>query len=291
MTKLPFIKMHGAGNDFVVFDALAHPLPDGFDFAAAAPPLCRRHFGLGADGVLLLERADKTRDARAAVRMQMWNPDGSEDMCGNGLRCIAFLAHLRGHVAADEFTVQTLAGMRAARVFGDGRVRVAMGEPRFELSAVPMRAPDGWESERAVEYSLPVGAGTVPRATTLSTGTAHTVIFLDEPLAGEKFEQFSPQIENHAWFPERTSIMWTRVEDEHNLRLRIWERGAGETLACGTGACAAAVAAQITGRAQPPIHVHSGGGVLTIEWQEGAEIQMTGPARVVFEGNCETSTL
>jgi len=277
--------MHGAGNDFVVLDALRNPLPADFNFPAVAQQLCRRHFGAGADGLLLLTDAED--ENHAAVRMRLWNPDGSEDMCGNGLRCIARLAHARGHVAANQFTVQTLAGLRAAHVLEDGRVRVAMGEPRFDLAAVPMRPDDHWESERAVEYSLPVGEEKIPHVTTLSTGTAHTVIFLDEPLADEEFERLSPQIENHVWFPERTSVLWARIEDEHNVRLRIWERGAGETLACGTGACAAAVAAQITNRAQPPVRVHSRGGVLTIEWAPGAEIQMTGPAEVVFEGSCE----
>ncbi len=275
--KIPFLKMHGAGNDFVMLDGFSVSLPDDFDFAEAANQLCRRHFGVGADGLILLDRLDE-----ADVRMRMWNPDGSEDMCGNGLRCAAQLAFLRGYVEKNEFVAQTLAGPRTVRVFENGLVRVAMGEPRFDADSIPMKAPPPWKAGQ--EYSLPCGAVLLPGAMTLSTGTAHTVIFLDEELSDEQFETLSPQIEHHAYFPERTSIMWARVEDGNNLRLRIWERGAGETLACGTGACAAAVAAIITNRAQSPIQVHSKGGTLIVEWKKGGEIEMTGPAEVVFEG-------
>ena len=278
MPPLPFVKMHGAGNDFVVLDAIAQPLPANFNGPAAAIRLCHRKFGIGGDGLLLLSRGDN-----APVRMTMWNPDGSEDMCGNGLRCIVALAHQRGH-APEIFSVETLAGLRGAAVLADGRVRVAMGEPSFELRDIPMTpTPGALPDGKPIEYALPVGEVVLPHVTTLSTGSTHTVVF--GPLPDEAtFQKLSPLIENHPWFPERTSVMWARVASRDTIELRIWERGAGETLACGTGACAAAVAAQLTGRAGTNVRVTSKGGPLEIEWKPGRQIHKTGPAEVVFEG-------
>ena len=283
MTKLTFLKMHGAGNDFVVLDNLRSPLPDDFDFEAAAHSLCSPHFGVGADGLLVLAAPDAAaHGVGAQVRMRMWNPDGSEDMCGNGLRCIAKLAYERGYVNSRDFIVQTWAGLRAAGVLPDGLIRVAMGQPQFGLAAVPMlRISD---ESTAVEYCLDVGDTQIPHVTSLSTGSTHTVIFTDGPVDESTFARLSPLIEHHAWFPKRTSIMWAYVEAENHLKLRIWERGVGETLACGTGACAAAVAAQVTGRCGERVAVESRGGVLAIEWRPGTEIFMTGPAQDVFSG-------
>ena len=276
--KIPFVKMHGLGNDFVVLDGIAQPLPDDFDFPRAAEFFCARHFGIGSDGLLLLDNSNE-----ATVRMRMWNPDGSEDMCGNGLRCIVALAHARGY-AGENFTVQTLVGVRQVGILDNDLVRVEMGEPRFELSKIPFAPPDGvLRDNRPVEYELPVGNVVLPHVTSLSTGSTHTVIFGPHPDEAT-FQKLSPLIENHAWFPERTSIMWADVTGQNEVSIRIWERGAGETLACGTGACATAVAAQMTGRAQMPIRVRSKGGTLTIEWQNGQSIWKTGPAQMVFAG-------
>ncbi|HVF09156.1 MAG TPA: diaminopimelate epimerase [Abditibacteriaceae bacterium] len=301
MTELAFLKMHGAGNDFVVLDGLSSPLPDTFDFAAAALSLCAPHFGIGADGLLLLAPSDADAAlAGAQVRMRMWNPDGSEDMCGNGLRCVAQLAYARGHVSSRNFIVQTRAGLRAAEVLPDGRVRVAMGHPQFDRAAIPMQRPgdDAGHGDDAgpdddadaIEYSLRVAGAHIPHVTSLSTGSTHTVIFTDGIVDEATFTQLSPLIEQHAWFPERTSILWACVEDTRHLRLRIWERGVGETLACGTGACAAAVAAQVTGRCGEHVAAASRGGVLEIEWRPGSEIFMTGPAQSVFSGQTKENT-
>lgn len=284
---LPFWKMHGAGNDFVVLDALETPLPAVFDFARAAQKLCTRHFGVGGDGLLLLEAAGTSP---AQVRMRMWNPDGSEDMCGNGLRCVAQLAHDHGHAFRNDFTVQTLAGLRACTILGGGLVRVEMGSPDFSFNAIPMQSQPRTET---MEYSLPVASRTFPNTVSLSTGSTHTVIFLEEELSEAEFQTLSPQIENHELFPERTTVLWTQILGQNTLRVRIWERGAGETLACGTGACAAAVAAKITARAQGTIAVQSKGGTLQIEWdadssdEKGRPIFMTGPTRTVFSGTTE----
>ncbi len=283
LPSIPFTKMHGLGNDFVVLNAFQNTLPTNFDFAVWAQVSCDRHFGIGADGLLLLCAPDEWAQAQGAnVQMRMWNPDGSEDMCGNGLRCVARLVHNYGAVSFSRFVAQTLAGLRGCEILEEGQVRVAMGQPDFRFAAIPF-APSG-DIARAIEYSISVGNVVLPHVTTLSTGSTHTIIFVDELPSDEIFSTISPQIEHHAWFPERTSIMWAQVLDRQNIRLRIWERGAGETLACGTGSCAAAVAAQITERCGELVRIHSRGGVLQIGWRQGEEIQMTGEAKVVYEG-------
>jgi diaminopimelate epimerase len=278
--KISFHKMHGAGNDFVVLDSLSTPLPDGFDYARAAEVLCARHFGIGSDGLLTLEAGSTPG---AAVRMRMWNPDGSEDMCGNGLRCVARLAFDLGHISQREFIAQTHAGLRCCAILENGLVRVEMGAPLFGFSEIPMQVVP---RSATMQYALSVGNHVFENVVSLSTGSTHTVIFLEEELSEEEFQTLSPLLENHDLFPERTTVLWTRVADENDLRVRIWERGVGETLACGTGACAVAVAAQKTNRAGEFVGVQSKGGVLQIEWntKNAAPIFMTGPAVSVFEG-------
>jgi diaminopimelate epimerase len=267
---VPFVKMHGLGNDFVVLDGIAHDFAT-LDLPAFAIAACARRTGIGADGLLLLAPSET-----AAVRMQMWNPDGTEDMCGNGLRCIVRLAHTRGY-APDEFEVETLAGLRSARMEEDA-VRVSMGAPSWETNEIPMLA----QNFSPHQYDLQIGGG-IYRASSLSTGSTHTVLWRDELPSDEEFFRVSPLIENHAWFPERTSVLWARVKNGE-VSLRIWERGAGETLACGTGACAAAVAALDTTRIKNgPVGVRSKGGTLRIEWTD--QIYKPGPAQIVCEGN------
>ena len=283
-----FLKMHGTGNDFVVLDGFRDPLPAEFDFAAAAIDLCDRHRGVGGDGLLLLAPAESPELGEA--RMRMWNPDGSEDMCGNGLRCVALLAWQRDYVVGREFAVQTLAGTRQCAVIEPGQVQVAMGQPSFALADIPMLrhpeymdpSPRGGQAPR--EFALRCGDLLLPQVSSLSTGTTHTIVFTAEPVDDAAFAEVSPQLEYHPCYPERTSILWTTVRDEHHLAVRIWERGAGETLACGTGACAAAIAAINTGRCSSEIEVASKGGRLKIAWAPDGEILMTGPAAVVYTG-------
>lgn len=267
-----FLKVHGLGNDFVLLDGIAYHYSE-LDFEAFAIAACDRHRGVGADGLLLL-----TPSKIAAVRMRMWNPDGTEDMCGNGLRCIARVAHLRGY-AGTEFFVETLAGLRSARIEPDGNVRVSMGEPSWEFADIPMIAPDGLSPR---EYTLHADGESFD-ASSLSTGSTHTVLWRGELPDDEEFFHFSPLLEVHPWFSERTTVLWAAATGS-GVSLRIWERGVGETLACGTGACAAAVAALDTGRvAHGPVQVRSKGGNLNIEWTEDG-IWKTGPAEVAFEG-------
>ena len=270
--------MHGAGNDFVLLNALAAPIAPTLDMARVAQLLCPRNFGVGADGLLSLERSDI-----ADARMRMWNPDGTPDMCGNGLRCVAALAHRLGHIEKDEFSIETIAGIRAISRLSDGRIRTAMGAPQFAPAIVPIATP-----EPLIDGTIEVGETVINHVTSLSTGSTHTVIFRDAPLSEHEFETLSPQLETHALFPARTSIMWAVSDGVNRFRIRIWERGAGETLACGTGACAVAVAAQTTERARGPIIIESRGGSLEVEWDapEG-EIYLTGRAAYVYAGEAE----
>ena len=274
--SLFFHKMHGAGNDFVLLDGLGAPISSLLDMAELAQLLCARHIGIGADGLLTLEPSQS-----ADLKMRMWNPDGTPDMCGNGLRCVAALAHRLNHVQTENFSVETIAGIRAIALRPDGQIRAAMGHPQWNPAAVPLRA--GTPVLR--DATLEIGAQTIPNATALSTGSTHTVIFRDAPLDENEFEHLSPLLENHPLFPARTSVMWAVADGQNRFKIRIWERGAGETLACGTGACAVAVAAQLTGRARAPIQIESRGGTLEVEWDApNGEIHLTGRATYVFAG-------
>lgn len=270
LPHVPFIKVHGLGNDFVLLDGLAHDLTK-LDFSEFAVAACDRHRGIGGDGLLLL-----TSSGTADVRMRMWNPDGTEDMCGNGLRCIVRVAHWCSYTG-NEFQVETLAGQREAWIKENGTVRVSMGQPSWLPEEIPMIAVS-----TPHEYSLPVANETL-RVSSLSTGSTHTVVWRDELPVDAEFLRLSPLLENHPWFPQRTSVLWAVTEGKI-VSLRIWERGAGETLACGTGACAAAVAALDTGRATAGlIEVRSKGGALHVEW-DGGKIYKTGPAVISYEG-------
>lgn len=280
---LHFLKMHGAGNDFVVLDSFANPLPPQIDFASLAQQLCSRHFGIGSDGLLLLESSHN-----ADARMRMWNPDGTEDMCGNGLRCVAWLFHQRGYTAKSTFTVETLAGLRQASMREDQTMQVGMGKAIWKLHDIPMNPNKSTFSDEAVEYQLSVQNKIIKHVTSLSTGTTHTVIFVDELPEEKYFQELSPAIENHPWFPERTTVLWTKVLSENAVQVRIWERGAGETLACGTGACAVAAAAWRSERCNAAeIMVQSKGGILRVQKNDAGDLLLAGNVKLVFEGNCE----
>ena len=271
--------MHGAGNDFVLLDGFNRAISPELDMARVAQLLCARRFGVGADGLLALEPSPY-----ADARMRMWNPDGTSDMCGNGLRCVAALAHHLGYITRPEFAIETVAGVRAIWRLADGRIRTAMGRPQWAPAAVPLAATTALR-----EGAIQVAGQTVSHATALSTGSTHTVIFRDAPLAEREFQTLSPLLEIHPLFPERTSVMWAVAQGADRFQIRIWERGAGETLACGTGACAVAVAAQMTDRARGPVTVESRGGKLQVEWNApDGEIYLTGHTTYVFAGQTES---
>ena len=275
MSPLFFHKMHGAGNDFVLLDALRAPISPQLDMSALAQLLCARHFGVGADGLLTLETSNS-----ADARMRMWNPDGTPDMCGNGLRCVAELAHRLGHIKKENFAIETIAGIREIQILGDGRIRAAMGIPQWSPAVVPIAT-----AAPLVDGTLEIGGEILENVTALSTGSTHTVIFRDAPLTETEFQKWSPQLEIHPLFPARTSVMWAVPDGADKFAIRIWERGAGETLACGTGACAVAVAAVATDRACGPVVIESRGGKLEVEWNApDDEIYLTGRATYVYAG-------
>lgn len=275
-SSIQFTKMQGVGNDFVLVQA---PGGDIIDWPLIAIKLCDRHFGVGADGLLVLSPSEL-----ADVRMRMFNPDGSEDMCGNGLRCIARYAVEHG-LAKVNLKAETLAGLRNASVKvveGKVLIRVEMGQPLFSPKDIPMSL----EADRVLDYPLRLANGSEIQIWALSTGSTHSVTFVEELPLDEEFFRISPEVENHPLFPQRTSLMWVKQAGENRLQIRIWERGAGETWGCGTGACAAAVAAILAGMAEGPVQVVSRGGSLTVDWNGAGSIYITGPAESVFTGIC-----
>jgi len=287
MATLDFIKMHGCGNDYiyVVADRVRPADP-----AALARRLSDRHFGIGADGLIMLVPSD-----RAAVRMEMYNADGSRgDMCGNGIRCVARLAYERSPSVGNPIAIETDVGvMRVALNFDNGRLaaRVDMGEPILEGREIPAAA-DG----RIINYPLEVAGRVVP-ITAVSMGNPHCVVFLDDDsvlrLPDSEFAALGRPFENHPFFPRRVNAEFVLVESRDRIRMRVYERGSGETLACGTGACAVLVAAVLTGRAARHAAVELRGGTLDVEWREGGasdnHVFMTGEAVEVFRGAIELS--
>ena len=277
--------MQGVGNDFVVVDAAM--LPASVSLPELARITCDRKFGIGADGLLVVSREPGTD---TTFRMRMFNPDGSEDMCGNGLRCVSLWAYRAGWLGGQtRFTVAALDGPRQVEllsVSGDGctaEFGVDMGVPLFAPESLPFCGAD---EAAIVSYPLAVGSEEF-LITLVNTGSTHTVIF-GSPPDEEVFQRVSPLIENHSLFPERTSVLWATPRDAHTIDIRIWERGAGETLGCGTGACAVGVAAVLNHLAAPdtPLDIVSKGGTLRITWPgEGASVFMAGPAQFVYEGD------
>ncbi len=272
--NLPFQKFEGAGNDFVVTGLGLSGLE--LDWSAVARAVCCRRTAIGSDGLLAA-----LPSSLADIRMRMFNPDGTEDDCGNGLRCIAWYAVREGLVEGRAFSIETIAGVRQVEITrSEGTradVRIAMGRARLEPAAIPAL----FQTNQVLGEWIDVG-GTPLQIYALSTGTAHTVVY-HEPSELE-FAGLSPRLEHHPLFPERTSIMWTTLEEPGRARVRIWERGAGETLACGTGACAVAVASLLSGRSGAEMEVVSRGGTLQVSVGPGLELTMTGPAAFVYAG-------
>ena len=278
--RIPFAKVQGAGNDFVLVDGRQQRA----DWQALAPALCDRHFGIGADGLLVV--ADSRR---APIAMQIYNPDGSPaEMCGNGLRCFVKYAVERGGVPAPNgaLDVETGAGILSASFAAgqDGvieRVRTSMGVPRFAPAEVPVEA-DG--AGPITDLSLGLDGHEPVLLTCLSLGNPHAVHFTEQPVADFPLERIGPQIEHHPRFPNRTNFEIVNVLAPDHLRVRVWERGAGLTLACGTGACAALVAARLHGLAEPHATLSLPGGDLLTEWEGSGPVFLEGPAAYVFEG-------
>jgi diaminopimelate epimerase len=274
--SLPFTKMHGCGNDYVVVDGFADEVDDP---VALARVVCDRRFGVGADGLLLA-----LPSTAADLRMRMFNVDGSEaEMCGNGLRCLVKLAVERGRVApGPRLRVETGAGVLDVEVERDGpvvdEVTIDLGAPRLDRASIPMRGSGG----RVVDEPLDVD-GEGLRVTALSLGNPHVVAFVADVDAAP-LERLGPRVEHHEAFPRRTNLELVEVLSRDEVRQRTWERGCGETLACGTGACAVAVAGALTGRTDRALLVHLRGGDLRVEWRDDDHVLLSGPAVEVFRG-------
>ena len=270
---LRFTKMHGLGNDFVVIDAIHQrfePSPEQCRFIAD------RHFGIGCDQILLVEAA---REPGVDFHYRIFNSDGSEvEQCGNGARCFARFVLDHGLTDKQVIAVDTHAGRIRLYVEEDGQVRVNMGRPRFEPGEIPFQA----EREQLL-YPLDIDGGEIPVGV-LSMGNPHAVLRV-ESVAGAPVARLGPLIEAHPRFPNRVNAGFIEVVDRGHIRLRVYERGSGETLACGSGACAAVVAGQRQGLLDRRVRVQLPGGDLVIEWVgNGEPVWMTGPVRAVFEG-------
>ena len=278
MAALPFVKAHGSGNDFVFVDA-RRGLPG--DPAALAPCLCDRHRGIGADGLILLAPSET-----ADCRMIIYNADGSRpEMCGNGIRAFAKVVTERfGVTAGAALRVETDDGVKVVTMERDGgrvvRVTVDMGVPEMDGRRIPVDA-DGLVVERPL-----VVAGREWQVTCVSMGNPHAVVFVDDPAALD-LPAIGPQFEHHPFFPKRVNTEFVRVASRGRAVMRVWERGAAETQACGTGACAVAVAAAHTGRTDRRVDVVLPGGTLAIDWRDDGHVFMTGDAVEVFQGTIE----
>jgi diaminopimelate epimerase len=276
---IEFTKYHGLGNDFILIDNRQSSEPILTDVQAVQ--LCDRHFGIGADGVIF---ALPATSPDADYKMRIFNSDGSEpEMCGNGIRCLArFLADLQAPSRTPQtYQISTLAGMITPQIQGDGQVTVDMGVPRLTAAEIPTTLME--EDCRTILQPLEV-AGRTWKVTCVNMGNPHCITFVDN-VAEIPLETIGPQFEHHPVFPQRTNVEFVQAIAPDYLKMRVWERGAGITLACGTGACATLVAGFITGRCERKATIELPGGPLLIEWSESNErIYMTGPATPVFTG-------
>jgi diaminopimelate epimerase len=280
-----FTKMHGIGNDYVYVNGFEHAVDDP---AALAVRIADRHTGVGGDGLILIL---PPADAQAAdVRMRMFNADGSEaEMCGNGIRCVAKYVYDHGIARREELRIETGRGVLTLQVFPENgkvrQVRVNMGEPIFKSAEIPTTLAGDPPLKAPLEV-----AGRVLEVTCVSMGNPHCVTFVEE-LSDAWVRGVGPLVERHPAFPNRVNAEFVEVVSPRELRVRVWERGSGETQACGTGACAAAVAGVLTGRTGGEVLCRLPGGDLTLEWDGAGDVYLTGPAVEVFTGVCSRPLL
>ena len=274
--EIRFTKMHGIGNDYIYINCM-ESTPDRLPELAIE--MSDRHFGVGGDGIVLICPSEV-----ADFKMRMFNNDGSEArMCGNASRCIARYVHDHGLTDRKRISLETLSGIKvlSLNMSGDGEVEsvtVDMGEPEFRPELIPVHT----ESGRMVEEVVKTSQGEI-KVTAVSMGNPHGVIFVDR-IEDVDFDVLGPELESHAIWPDRANIEFLEVISRSEARMRVWERGTGETLACGTGACASAVAAALTGRCDRKVTIHLRGGDLAVEWGEDGHVMMTGGATEVFDG-------
>ncbi|MDP6358755.1 MAG: diaminopimelate epimerase [Planctomycetota bacterium] len=279
---MKFTKMHGIGNDYIYVNLFEETVNNP---AEVAIKVSDRHFGIGGDGLILIGPSEK-----APVQMRMFNADGSEaEMCGNGLRCVGKFVFDRKIVEGTSFPVETGAGVLNVEITPDDRglaaaARINMGEPHLARGEIPMQGP---ADERAVKQRLQIRDREF-EFTAVSMGNPHCVIFLEEDLDAFEIERYGPEIENHTLFPQRINVEFVTQQTENELCQRTWERGSAETLACGTGASAVCVAANLLGLCGRTTLIHLKGGDLHIKWSEEDNcIYKTGPATEVFSGEIQ----
>lgn len=290
-----FVKLHGYGNDYLVVEA-RRLAPVGWrggfgrfgageEFTDFVRRICDRHFGAGADGVAVVERLED--DAEADYALRIFNPDGGEAaMSGNGSRCAAAFLHFDSLWTNDELRFRTRAGLKRYRLrerLGPRafRFEAEIGQPRFDDDSIPMHTIEPLEEVR--DYPLALPDGETIEVTALQMCNPNCCVFVED-FASLDWRRLGRTIESHAAFPERTNVEFVRVLDRRNIEARVWERGAGETLSSGTGACAAAVAAMISGRCEREVRVRMPGGLLEVVWRDDGEVLLTGAAGVVYRG-------
>jgi diaminopimelate epimerase len=276
---MQFTKMHGAGNDYVYVDARSKDK----DWPALSVAMSDRHRGIGSDGLILAQESD-----RADLRMSMYNADGSEGkMCGNGIRCLVAFAMKNGIVPADSstVTVETLSGdLTVTPTMGEGRVTravVGMGAPRFAVDEVPVVAPS---HDTLVDFPLSVGGG-IFSISCVSMGNPHAVAFINTPVDEVPLHDLGPKVEHNPMFPERVNFEIVNILDRNHVKVRVWERGSGLTMACGTGACAVVAVGRQNGLLDDDVTVSLPGGELLLRWLGTGEVILEGPVEEVFEGD------
>ncbi len=278
---MKFTKMQGIGNDYVYVNCLEEKVDHPEELAKLVSD---RHFGIGSDGLILIKPSEV-----ADFEMAMYNADGSRgEMCGNGIRCVAKYVYDRGLTDKTHISIETLAGIKYLELTVEkgqvSQVRVDMGEPELLAEKIPVIS----QQEKVID--VPITAGEKEyRMTCVSMGNPHCVVFMED-VEHLEIEKIGPLFENHKLFPKRINTEFVKVIDRKTLQMRVWERGSGETLACGTGACATAVAAMLNGFCEDEVQIHLLGGDLIIEWnKESNHVFMTGPAEIVFDGEitCE----
>lgn len=274
---MKFTKMHGIGNDYVYVNGMEETITDKPEMARFVSD---RHTGVGGDGLILINNSDA-----ADFEMEMYNSDGSRaEMCGNGIRCVGKYVYDHGLTEKKELAIETLGGIKYLKLTVENgkvrEVRVDMGEPILKPEEIPVLA----EKEPVLMEELEVD-GRIWRMNCVSMGNPHAVFFVEEDVMTLPLEEMGPKFENHPRFPRRVNAEFAKVLDRNKIAMRVWERGAGETMACGTGACAVAVAAVLNGLADEEVTIRLRGGDLRIDWdREKNRVFMTGSATTVFEG-------
>lgn len=274
-----FFKMQGLGNDYVYIDCINGKEP--IDIKNLTRKLSNRHFGVGSDGLILL-----CKSKVADLKMRMFNSDGSEaQMCGNGIRCVAKLAYELGLICEEITTIETLSGIKTLKLnIVKGKVKtveVDMGAPILEATKIPVSSSAKIEDKK-VKAEVKVKNRKI-ELTCVSMGNPHAVTFVND-IKNFKVAEYGPILENADIFPEKANIEFVEVVDKNNIKMRVWERGSGETLTCGTGACSSVVASSLNGYTERKVNVQLLGGNLEIEWKPNNHVHMTGPAVTVFKG-------